>query len=170
MADSATAEDHAIRSAREARDPSTARAVDLAPDTIADAQQRDGKTRDLVTLCGFLGTSDAADHVRLFTDPAFQCWVDICEGDIRHRQHLPAEQDAFGGRSIVWANSEVRLVQGEVTTADAEAKFLTGPWSSETPWQLGHECLDGATLGPKGIYSDAPDAPSPRPTGIGCCH
>jgi hypothetical protein len=166
MADGGTADDpNAVTSTGESGGPSSGRPVDLAPDTIADSLQRDGKTHDLITLCGFLGTSDAAGYVRLFTDPTFQCWVDICEDDIRHRQRIPAEQDAFGGRSMVWVAREALLVKGEVTRADAEAKFLTGAWSSEAPSQLGDEGLDRATMTPK--YARGV---SPRPTGShGCC-
>lgn len=82
---------------------------------------------------GFLGRSDKVGHYRLFSDPALKRWVDIPENAIRHRRRIPGDEDGYGERSVVWVHNDVALVQGEVTTAGAEADFLLGPWSSDLP-------------------------------------
>ena len=82
-------------------------------------------------LCGYLGESDADGCRRLFTDPTLTSWVDIVEEAIRYRWRVPGEQGGYGGRSVVWVDNGVPLVEGEVTIANAESDFLSGPWSSQ---------------------------------------
>jgi hypothetical protein len=128
-------------------------------------QQPDRAAQDLSPLCGYLGESETGGCLRLFTDPTLTSWVDIAEEAIRRRCRIPGEQDAYGGRSVMWVDNCVPLVKGEVAIADAESDFLTGPWNSQTPWQLDDGCI-GCAMTPKLI-----PWPSsiPSPSGPACC-
>jgi hypothetical protein len=99
---------------------------DLRPDEIVEAMEKFGGPQELVALVGFLGESDRPKHHRLFVDPALTCWVDIRDADIVYRRRIRGEQDAYGERSALLVKRKAVLVKGEVTTADAEAEFLSG--------------------------------------------
>jgi hypothetical protein len=99
---------------------------DLSPDEIVEAVLGRGAPQNLITLVGFLGDSDTSGHHRLFVDPALTCWLDVPDADIVHRHHIPEEQETYGGRSMLYVKRGAVLLKGEVTTADAEAAFLSG--------------------------------------------
>jgi hypothetical protein len=144
-------------------------AEDLAADELVDdVQPADRGPQDLTVLSGFLGKSDAPGHHRLFTSPTFNRWVDIPDDAIVHRRRVPAEQDAFGGRSLIWVRNGAILVRGEVTSAGAEAHFLKGPLSTAARVQPGGEV---AFLPPPDDDDDAQAAGSPALTlsGPRCC-
>jgi len=118
-------------------------------------------------LCGFLRESDAPGYQRLFTGPTFKRWVDIPDDDILGRHRIMSEQETFGERSVVSINNSARLVRGEVTIASAEADFLAGPWSSDTPWEPSDEGINRAIARPKnGPWTISPWS---SPSGPGCC-
>jgi hypothetical protein len=81
---------------------------------------------ELTTLVGFLDDSETRGHRRLFVDPALTNWLDVSQADIVHRDDVPGEQDAHGGRSVLRVKSDAVLLRGAVTTADAEMEFLGG--------------------------------------------
>jgi hypothetical protein len=118
-------------------------------------------------LCGFLRESDAPGYQRLFTGPTFKRWVDIPDDDILGQQRIMSEQETFGERSVVSINNSTRLVTGEVTVAGAEADFLAGPWSSETPWEPSDEAIDRAIARPKNALWLI--SPYSSPAGRPCC-
>jgi hypothetical protein len=99
---------------------------DLSPDEIVEAVLGRDAPKDLITLVGFLGDSEVSGHHRLFVDPALTRWLDVPDADVVHRHHVPAEQETYGGRSVLYVKREAVLLKGEVTTADAEAQFLGG--------------------------------------------
>jgi hypothetical protein len=133
--------------------------------TVNGLQQPDRAAQDLSALCGYLGESDTGACLRLFTDPTLTSWVDIAEDAIRRRCRIPGEQDAYGGRSVVWVDHGTPLVRGEVTIADAEFDFLTGPWSSQMSWQFDDDGI-GCAMAPKLIPWPSS---KPSPSGIACC-
>jgi hypothetical protein len=138
----------------------------LFPGAIVNGPQRPDRTaQDLCALRGYLGESDADGCRRLFTDPRLRSWVDIAEEAIRYRCRVPGEQDAYGGRSVVWVDNGAPLVKGEVAIADAESDFLTGRWSSQMSWQPDDDGIGCATaLGPARLFSGRP-----TPAGAPCC-
>jgi hypothetical protein len=73
----------------------------------------------------------------------------------------PDQLGGFLGKSDAW------LVDNEVTIATAEASFLAGPWSSESPWETSDEWTDRATRGPKTIVRMG--STHSTPAGIPCC-
>jgi hypothetical protein len=99
---------------------------DLSPDEIVAAVLGRGAPENLITLVGFLGDSDTRGHHRLFVDPALTRWLDIPDADIVQRHRIPREHDTYGGRSVLYVRRDAVLLKGEVTTADAEAEYLTG--------------------------------------------
>jgi hypothetical protein len=140
------------------------RSLDLPSGAIVNALQRpDHAAHDLSALCGYLGKSDTARCQRLFTDPTLTIWVDIAEEAIRWCCRVPGEQGAYGGRSVVWVDNGAPLVKGKVTITNAQADFLTGPWSSQTSWQPDDE---GIRCAPRRAH---PTSSNPTPAGIACC-
>jgi hypothetical protein len=133
--------------------------------SVNGLQQPDRAAHGLIALRGYLVESDADGCQRLFTDPTLTSWVDIAEEAIRHRCRVPGEQGAYGGRSVVWVDGSGSLMKGEVAIADAESDFLTGPWSSQTPWQLDDDGI-GCAMAPKLIPWPSS---KPSPSGIACC-
>lgn len=145
--------------------PCEPRSLDVTSDAIVNGLQRpDRAAHDLSALCGYLGESDADGCQRLFTDPTLTSWVDIAEKTIRYRCRVPGEQGAYGGRSVVWVDDGASLVKGEVTIADAEADFLTGPWSSQMSWQPDDAIGCATTPKPPRLFS-----PKPSRSGWACC-
>jgi hypothetical protein len=134
---------------------------DLRPDEIVEALERFGGPQELVVLVGFLGESDRPKHHRLFVDPALRCWLDIRDDDIVHRRRIRGEQDAYGERSALLVKRKAVLVKGEVTTADAEAAFLSGD-DARTLRCEPHEQVFACKL--------LPLPGSPFKSSAGCCH
>lgn len=99
-----------------------------------------------VLLQGFVGASDAEDHVRVYTDPSLASYVDVPAASILHSERLPAEQSPLGG-SLLWVDRSAQL-RPPATAAPqaAAADFLRGPIQ--------------AALGP----AAAPEAGAIRPT------
>jgi hypothetical protein len=144
--------------------------VDFGPDELVDNIQRGARgPQDLSTLTGFFGESDAPGYHRLFTDETLQSWVDIRDDDIRYRHRISGEEDAYGGRSVVWVVNGAILVNGSLSVAGgAEAGFLTGPLSAGARV---HPCdgdvevpTKGSGMGPK--FAGSPDQ---TPRGAACC-
>jgi hypothetical protein len=99
---------------------------DVHSDVAIEALEEPDWPQDLITLVGFLGESDSPGQPRLFVDAALTHWLDIRDADIINRRRIPDEQDTHGGRSILTVKRGAPLTQGTVTTADAEAQFLSG--------------------------------------------
>jgi hypothetical protein len=70
---------------------------DFTPDPILDLI---GREPDVVALIGYV--DDADDHIRLFRDPELRVWMDIPKSEVVERHRIAAEEDLFGGRSLVW--------------------------------------------------------------------
>lgn len=144
---------------------SEARSLDLSSGAIVNGLRLpDRAAHDLSALCGYLGESDADGCRRLFTDPTLTSWVDIAEEAVRYRCRVPGEHGAYGGRSVVWFDNGGPLVKGEVTIADAESDFLTGPWSSQMSWQSDDAIGCATAPKPARLFSGRP-----TPAGAPCC-
>jgi hypothetical protein len=102
--------------------------VELEPDDLVARLTTETDTiADVVALVGFLGVGSAG-HCRLYADPELSVSMDIAPENIVHRHRIPAEQDALGGRSVIWVKREAMdapLV--EEPAEQLEAEFLTGP-------------------------------------------
>jgi hypothetical protein len=121
---------------------------DLSPDElVSDVLGSDGP-QDLITLVGFVGECSVPGYHRLYVDPALTCWVDVPDGDIAHRRRLPAESDAFGGRSVLWVNRDAVLIKGALTSAQSEADFLAGDCGAEIASNPCDETLQAAKMAP----------------------
>lgn len=153
----------------ESGDPSEPPPIDLSPDELVESiQQGADGPQDLTTLTGFFGESDAPGYHRLFTDEMLKSWVDIRDDDIRYRRRTSGEQDAYGGRSVVWVVNGSILVKGEVTVAGAEADFLTGPLSAVTRFEPGDEDIAVPMKGRK-FQAALGGSPDQSPRGPACC-
>jgi hypothetical protein len=118
---------------------------------------------DLITLVGFLSDSDRRGHPRLFVDSALTRWLGIRDADIVDRRRIPDEQAAHGGRSVLLVKRGAVLTKGEVTTADAEAEFLSGGDARALRCEPDLRVLVGRSLGP------IPPTLYLTPTGPNCC-
>jgi hypothetical protein len=75
---------------------------------------------------GYVGRSDADDHIRVYADPSLQSYVDIPADAVLHSERLPAEQSPLGG-SVVWVDANAPLRQPAPTPpAATAADFLRG--------------------------------------------
>jgi hypothetical protein len=123
---------------------------DLRSDEIVEALERFGGPQELVALVGFLGESDRREHHRLFVDPALTCWLDIRDTDIVYRRRIRAEQGTYGERSVLLVKRKAVLMKGEVTTADAEAEFLSGGDARGLRCEPYEQAFAGRLLAPPG--------------------
>jgi hypothetical protein len=144
--------------------------LDLKSDELVDdVQQGSRAPQALSVLTGFLGESDADGYHRLFTDQTFKYWIDIPDHAIRHRRRIPAEQEAFGGGSMLWVDEGALLVSGEViSTADAETSFLTGELSTKARFTPDDADLTFAPP-PETEAEAGAGSPQPSPQGPHCC-
>jgi hypothetical protein len=142
--------------------------LDLTSDELVDEVQQGSRAPQVLSvLIGFLGESDAHGYHRLFTEPSFMHWIDVPDDSIVHRRRIPAEQDAFGGRSILWVADGALLLKGEViSTAEAEGDFLTGAWSTKARFTPDDGDLE---FEPPPEDEPAFGSPEPSPKGDRCC-
>jgi hypothetical protein len=104
--------------------------VDVEPDPIVEAlvpPSGQGDPPDVVALIGFVGQSPGGGP-RLFKDPHLKVYMDLLPNEVVHQHKIPAEQDEFGGRSVLWVDSE-SLSAPLLTdlTERLQAEFLVGP-------------------------------------------
>jgi hypothetical protein len=105
--------------------------LDLEPDDLPARLALGEQPPDVVPLVGFLGPKVGTAH-RMYANERFDAWLDIEEQDIVHRHRIPAERDAFGGRTVLFVKGDAMKRPLREDTADRLAgEFLSGPFSSE---------------------------------------
>jgi hypothetical protein len=117
--------------------------LDLEPDELPSRLGAGEQPADVVRLVGFLGPKVGDAH-RLYANERFDSWLDISPEDILHRHRIPPEQDAFGGRTMLFVKGEAMRRPVQQDTADRLAgEFLSGPFSAEPllPATLGDAAL-----------------------------
>jgi hypothetical protein len=81
---------------------------------------------NVAVLNGFVGASDATDHVRVYSDPSLASFVDVPKDAVLHSEKLPAEQSPLGG-SVLWVDGAAPLRSPAPTEPVATAAdFLRG--------------------------------------------
>jgi hypothetical protein len=84
-------------------------------------------------LVGYVGKSTRSEHVRLYTDPTFEAFVEIPKDKILHSETVPADRMELGGTSL-WVKADAPLIAGSSrppATAAAQASFLMGDISNQ---------------------------------------
>jgi hypothetical protein len=135
---------------------------------VDDVLEPAGGPQALSVLIGFFGQSDISGHRRLYTHHTFRQWLDIPDADIVHRRRIPAEQDVFGARSVLWVRGGSLMVRGELTTAEVEARFLSGSLSASVRSPLDVERF-GIIAPPPDDVEDFAASPAMTPVGRKCC-
>jgi hypothetical protein len=79
-----------------------------------------------VLIQGFVGASDAKDHIRVYADPSLASYVDVPSAAVIHSVELPEDQSPLGG-SMLWIDAAARLRPAAVAPQATAGDFLRGP-------------------------------------------
>jgi hypothetical protein len=112
-------------------------------DFIAKVVADPANPPNAVLMEGFIGASDADDHIRVYSDPSLASYVDVPSASILHSVKLPAEQSPLGG-SMLWVDAGAVLRPQVATRQATAADFLQGPIQE----QLGAAAVAGAAAAP----------------------
>ncbi|MFN0036747.1 MAG: hypothetical protein ACKVUS_16900 [Saprospiraceae bacterium] len=83
-------------------------------------------TEDLVLLQGYIGDSDLAGHIRVYSDPVLSDFIELPEQDILYCDPVEATEDPLGG-SRLWVKKTTVFTAGEPGFVNrAKSSFLEG--------------------------------------------
>jgi hypothetical protein len=57
---------------------------------------------DAIVLTGYSRSDARAGYVRLYLDTGRLSYIDVCEADIRHREHAAGEESPVGPKTTLW--------------------------------------------------------------------
>ena len=77
------------------RDPETEGRSSDPPTDPAEAP-------DAIVLTGYAGSDARAGYVRLYLDTDRLSYIDVCEVDIRHREHAEGLGSRVGPKTTLW--------------------------------------------------------------------
>ena len=83
-------------------------------------------TEDLVLLQGYIGDSDLAGHVRVYSDPALSDFIELPEQDILYCVPIEPAEDPLGG-SRLWVKKTTVFTAGDPRLVNrVKSSFLEG--------------------------------------------
>lgn len=83
-------------------------------------------TEALVMLQGYIGKSDLAGHIRLYSDPTLSDFIELPEQDILYSDPVSTEEDPLGG-SRLWVRKTTEFTAGDPNLINrVKSSFLEG--------------------------------------------
>ncbi|MFN0175146.1 MAG: hypothetical protein ACKVU0_10895 [Saprospiraceae bacterium] len=93
---------------------------------VENARPDPKSTEKLVLLQGYIGKSDLAGHIRVYSDPELSDFIELPEKDICYADPISTEEDPLGG-SRLWVRQTTVFTAGDPNQSNrVKASFLEG--------------------------------------------